>query len=227
MYKARTSILVLPILLFAAIGAQAQQFEMVHRLEYQNASNAKAALDALFEDDAMKGANATLYALDVGDADSPHLIVEDFDSYADRVDSVEKRTASHGWSKYLLGTQDAEYHGSSLIMVVDDHGKARHTAEYLAAYLIHTTDAAAYRVAVRELNDAIGNPGVLRLVAMRSGRTSVTHAVLIGGKDFAAVNTYIDKMLASDAYKAFVAKVGDTRKVVGLDMYRRIGSWGH
>ena len=112
-------------------------------------------------------------------------------------------------------------------MVVDDHGKARHTADYLAAFLIHTTDAATYRKAIEQLHDGIGDPGVLRLVALRTGNRAVTHAVLIGGKDFAAVNEYLDKLNASDAYQDFVERVGDTRKVVGLNMYRRIGSRGH
>lgn len=55
----------------------------------------------------------------------------------------------------------------------------------------------------------------------------MSHAVLIGGKDFATVSKYIDDLNKSDAYKAFVEKVGDTRKVVGLNMYRRIGTWGY
>ena len=51
--------------------------------------------------------------------------------------------------------------------------------------------------------------------------------MLIGGKDFAAVNAYLDKLLASKAYEDFVEKVGETRKVVGVTMYRRIAGWGY
>jgi hypothetical protein len=111
-------------------------------------------------------------------------------------------------------------------MVVDDHGATRRSAGYLAAYLINTTDPATYRTAVAEMTKAIGNPGVMRLVAMRTGDMSVTHAVLIGGADFKAVNEYLDKMYASDAYAKFVAKVRGIRKVVGLNMYRRVAAWG-
>lgn len=213
--------------MLVGFGAHAQQFEAVHNINFESTSGAKAALDALFEDDAMKDAKATLYALDFGDRKSSHLIVVDSDSYEVHMKNDAARQQSHGWANYLLATQGSEYVSGDMVMVIDDHGKPRHTAAYLAAYLIHTTDAATYREAIAELNDAIGNPGVLRLVALRTGRTSVTHAVLIGGDDFAAVNKYIDELTTSDAFAAFVAKVGDTRKVVGLDMYERVGAWGY
>ena len=219
--------LAVSILVLADASAQAQQFEVVHSLNYANPSAAKAALDALFNDDAMKDGKATLYAYDLGDHQSSHLVVEDFDSYEDRVAVDDSRRASHGWSKYLLATQDAEYVGSELIMVVEDHGKARHTAGYLAAFLIHTTDATAYSEAVAELAKAVRNPGVLRLVALRTGNRAVTHAVLIGGEDFAAVNEYLDKLYASEGFEKFIAEVKDIRKVVGMNMYRRIGTWGY
>ncbi len=226
MFKKTMSMLTVSFLVLGA-GAQAQQFEVVHMLNYQNGAAAKAALDALFADDAMKGGKATLYAYDAGDMQSTHFVVEDFDGYDARVRLDDSRRASHGWSKYLLATPDAEYVGSEIVMVVDDHGKARHTADYLIAYLIHTTDAAAYREAVKDLHEGVGDPGVLRLVALRTGNRAATHAVLIGGKDFAAVNKYMDKLLASDAYRVFAEQVGDIRKVVGVNMYRRIGGWGY
>ena len=100
------------------------------------------------------------------------------------------------------------------------------TPIYIAAFLINTRDAAAYRAAVAKLAKAIGNPGVMRLVQMRTGDMSVTHAVLIGGADFKAVNEFIDKMLASDAYATFNAEVRGIRQVMGLNMYRRVASWG-
>ena len=174
----------------------------------------------------MKGARVTLYALEFGENPTSHLVVEDFDDYADYTKSRKERIASHGWSRYQLATYDSEYVGSTLIMVVDDHGAARHTAGYLAAYLIHTTDAGAYRAAIAELDEATGNPGVMRLVAARTGSMGYTHAVLIGGKDFEAVNEYLDELFASEAFADFVAKVGDVRKVVGVDMYRRVATWG-
>lgn len=213
------------ILTFAGF-AHAQQIEAVHALDYDSTPRAEAALDSMFEDDAMQGSRATLYLAEFGDSESSHLVVEDFENYDEYMERRQRRLDSHGWARYLLQTPDAEYHGSTLVSVVDDHGAPRHTAGYLVAYLIHTTDAALYRSAVADLNEAIGNPGVLRLVALRSGNRAVTHAVLIGGADFAAVNEYMDRLYASEAFEEFVDKVGDTREVVGIDMYRRVATWG-
>lgn len=214
------------VLCFLSATSLAQQIEAVHGINYASSEQAEAALDALMKDDAMKGGRVTLYARDFGEAAASHLVVEDFDDYSAFETSRDRRIASHGWSRYLLATNDSEYLGSQLIQVVDEHGAPRHTAGYLAAYLIHTTDASTYRSAIADLDDAIGNPGVMRLVALRTGSMAYTHAVLIGGEDFESVNKYLDKLFASDAFADFNAKVGDTRKVVGVDMYRRVATWG-
>ena len=226
----RTSLLTLvmtAMLLAGAPPALAQKMEAVHALDYTSDEVAKAALGALMKDPAMKGARVTLYAKDFGDASSSHLVVEDFDDYAAYMSSTASRVASPGWSRYLLATNDnSKYLGSNMVLVVDDHGAPRHTAGYLAAILIQTSDAPKYRAAIAELGKALGNPGVLRLVQMRTGSAAVTHAVLVGGPDFKAVNEYLDKLWASDAFAAFAAKVGSIRKVVEIDMYRRVATWG-
>ncbi len=214
-------------MLLAGAPAIAQKMEAVHALDYTSDEVAKAALGALMQDPAMKGARVTLYAKEFGNAESSHLVVEDFDDYASYMSSTQKRVASHGWSRYLLATNDnSKYLGSDVVLVVDDHGAPRHTAGYLAAILIQSSDAPKYREAIAELSKAIDHPGVLRLVQMRTGSAAVTHAVLIGGPDFKAVNEYLDRLFASDAYAAFVAKVGSTRKMVGTSMYRRVATWG-
>ena len=214
-------------MLFVAAPAIAQKMEAVHAINYDSTEQAQAALGALVQDPAVKGARVTLYAKEFGAAESSHLIVEDSDDYAAYMTSRNKRLASPGWSRFLLATNDSsEYLDSQLALVVDDHGAPRHTAGYLAAVLIQTSDAPLYREAIAELAKAAGHPGVLRLVQMRTGSTAVTHAVLIGGPDFKAVNEYLDKLFASDAYAAFVKKVGSTRKMVGIDMYRRVATWG-
>lgn len=222
-----SALLVVSASLACAGQVQAQQFEIVHGVDYQSTSGAQAALDALFADKAMEGAKATLYASDLGAAETSHLVVVDFDNYDDYVTRNRRRMDSHGWSKYLLATQDANYHSSDMFVVVDDHGDARHSAGYLAAYLVNSSDAELYREAVSDLNEAIGNPGVLRLVARRTGARDFTHAVLIGGKDFATVNKYLDKLQGSDAYTRFIEKVGDTRELLGLYTYRRVAHWGY
>ena len=221
------SILAATALLFVTVPSLADKFEAVHAINYPSTSRAKDALDALMKDPAMNGAKVTLYAREFGDAQATHLVVEDFDTYAEYMDSTAKRLASPGWSRYLLETNvDSHYLGSELAMVVDDHGAARRSAGYLVAYLINTTDPATYRSAVADLNRGLGNPGVLRLVSLRSGSMAVTHAVLFGGQDFKAVNEYLDKLYASDAFAKFAAKVGPIRKVVGVDMYQRVATWG-
>lgn len=209
-----------------AVPAFAQQFEAVHAIDFDDYAQAKRAMDALMEDDSLKGGRVTLYSQEFGERGSSHLIVEDFDSYAAYTELTEKRLASHGWSKYLLEAMDSDYMGSNQMMVVDDHGAARHTANYLVAYLIRSTDGALYRSAIADLNEGVGNPGVLRLVAARTGNMAFTHAVLIGGPDFETVQNYLDKLYASEAFASFAKKVGDTRKVVGINTYYRVATYG-
>lgn len=215
------------VILLQAGPSFAQKFEAVHSVHHKNPTQAEESLAKLMKSDAMKDARVTLYAQTFGEYGSSHLVVEDFDNYKQYMATTGARVGSHAWSRYRLETMDSEYRGSNIFTVVDDHGAPRHSAGYLAAYLIHTTDAATYRSAIADLNAAIGNPGVLRLVAMRTGTRNFTHAVLIGGADFEAVNAFIDRLTASDAYADFVEKVGDIRKVVGLSMYRRVATWGN
>ncbi len=214
------------VIVLAASPAFAQKFEAVHAIDFDDYAKAKRAMDALMADDALKGGRVTLYSQEFGERGSSHLIVEDLDSYAAYTEITEKRLASHGWSKYLLEAMDSEYKGSDMYMVVDDHGAPRHTANYLVAYLIRSSDAALYRSAIADLNEGVGNPGVLRLVAARTGAMKNTHAVLIGGPDFETVQKYLDKLFASETFAEFVKKVGDTRKVTGVSTYYRVATYG-
>ena len=222
----RTLWLTIVLYVSFAGASHAQQIEAVHLINADSTNRAEAALDTLFEDDAMKGARVTLYQYSFGDMNSSHIIVADFDDYDDYMKSNEKRLGSHGWARYRLMAQDNEYLGSNLMAVVDDHGAARHTAGYLAAFAIRTPDPATYRQAITDLNEAAGNPGVLRLVAARTGNREATHFVLIGGEDFRAVNEYLDELFASEAFAEFSATVADIREVVSVTMYRRVATWG-
>lgn len=212
-------------LLFAGIS-NAQMMEAIHAVNFESTSRASAAMEELFEDEAVAGGRATLYVGDFGDMNSSHIVVVDADSYEKHMERNQRRVASHGWARYLLATADSEYVSGTLASVLADHGAPRHTAGYLVAFSIHTTNAGGYAAAIAELDDAIGNPGVLRLVALRSGGADATHAVLIGGDNFAEVAEYLDMMVQSDAFGEFVAEVGDYRKVVSVNWYRRIGTWG-
>lgn len=228
MTNIRRSVAVFLAFILASAGVQAQQFEAVYSLEGVSSSDAKAAMEDLFSDPAMKDVGGvTLYAGDFGVRDGSHKIVADFDSYAERAERDKKRRASHGWSRWQLAMQDAEFVAADMVGVVADLGKPRHTADYLLVYLLNVQDPAVYAAALKEMNDALGNPGVLRLVAMRSGSRAVTHAVLIGGAGFAAVNEYMDGLYASDAFRTFASKVSDIRSVVHIESYRKVGAWGY
>jgi len=216
----------LGVALLLATPAQAQQIEAVYAINFDVTARARAAIDDLFRDEAMSDSRATMYVAEFGDHNSSHIIVADFDGYEEYMEQNERRLASHGWARFLLRTPDAEFVESTLVQVVDDHGAARHTAGYLVAFLIRTSDPATYRTAISDLDEAIGNPGVLRLVAMRSGSTAVTHAVLIGGEDFAAVASYLDRLLASEAFDDFNDTVEEIREVVSVRWYRRVATWG-
>lgn len=227
MKKIKISTVVVSFFMLLSAAVQAQPFEAVYSLGGVSSSEAKAAMEDLFSDSAMKDAGVTLYAADFGVADGSLKIVADFDNYAQRAERDKKRRASHGWSRWQLAMQDAEFVAANMVAVVADYGKPRHTADYLLVYHVNVEDASVYAAALKEMNDALGNPGVLRLVAMRSGSRAVTHAVLIGGDDFAAVNEYMDKLYASDAFATFVAKVRDIRSVVHIESYRKVGAWGY
>ena len=85
--------------LFAAAPSLADKFEAVHSINYPDARQAEAALEGLMTDPAMKGAKLTLYAREFGEGGAAHLVVQDFDSYAEYMDSTAKRLASPGWTR--------------------------------------------------------------------------------------------------------------------------------
>ena len=215
---------------FALLGSyvQAQAIEAVYSLKFDSTDVVEAALTELFEDDALRGSKATLYVNDLGvPGGGTHTIVADYDNYAARTKLDKARVESHGWANYVLATQGSELVSADLAIVIEDFGKARHEAGYLVAFTMQVRDAGKYRDALAKMEKAIGNPGVLRLVAVRSGTTDVTHAVLVGASDFAAANEYLDKLYASDGFETFVEEVGDIRTVGNVAMYRRVGHRGY
>lgn len=217
-----------PALLLAWSTASGQAIETVYSLKYDNTDEAAAAIEELFEDDALRGSKVTLYAADFGVANgASHVVVADYDSYADRTRLDKMRIDSHGWANYMLKNQDTELVAADLVPVVRDFGRPRHTAGYLVVFLMSVSDPGAYLAALGELDDAIGNPGVLRLVAIRTGSTQVSHAVLVGADSFEAANAYLDKLFASDAYASFADKVKDIRSIQHVEMFRRVGAWGY
>lgn len=228
MRKVTIAALLMSLALLLSGYAQAQAIEAVYGLKFDSTDAVEAAMTDLFEDDALRGSKATLYAHDFGvPGDATHTIVADYDSYADRAKMDKARRQSHGWAKYLLTTHGSESVSADLVIVVKDYGKARHEAGYLVAFTMQVGDPGAYEAALDKLEDAIGHPGVMRFVAVRSGPADLSHAVLLGASDFAATNEYLDKLFASDAYAAFVREVGDFRTIKNVAMYRRVGAWGY
>ncbi|MGI9237802.1 MAG: hypothetical protein ACR2QZ_10425 [Woeseiaceae bacterium] len=220
--------------MLAAVGvllsgfAQAQAIEAVYSLKFDNTAMVEGAITELFKDDALRGSKATLYVHEFGvPGKATHTIVADYDNYAARDKADKARYESHGWSKYMLATHGSRLESAELVTVIKDYGKPRHEAGYLVAFTMQVSDAARYAAALDKLDDAVDNPGVLRLVGIRSGPADVTHAVLVGADDFAAANKYLDKLFASDAYAAFAADVGDVRKLLNVAMYRRVGAYGY
>lgn len=218
----------LSLALFFSGYAQAQAIEAVYGMRFENTAAVKAAMTELFEDNAIRGNRATLYAHDFGvPGEATHTIVADYDNYAARDKLDKARRESHGWANYLLATHDSEFVSGDLVVVVKDYGKPRHEAGYLVVFTMQVGDPGKYVAELDKLNDAVSHPGVLRLVALRSGPADMTHAVLIGASDFAAANKYLDKLFGSDAYANFRKEVGDMRKIHNVAMYRRIGAWGY
>lgn len=228
MKKTIKSTLLVCIALLISGYAHAQAIEAVYNLKFDGNVDVKAAMTELFADDALKGSKATLYAHDVGvPGEGSHTIVADYDNYAARAKLDKARVESHGWANYMLATHGSELVSADLVRVLKDYGKPRNEAGYLVAFTMQVGDPGAYVTALDKLNDAVGHPGVLRLVEIRSGAAEVTHAVLIGADDFAAANTYLDKLFASDGYAEFKKEVSDYRKIHNVAMYRRVGAWGY
>jgi len=214
--------------LFTSAYAQAQAIEAVYGVKFESTASVKAAMSELFEDNAMRGSKVTIYAHDLGvPGKATHTIVADYDNYAARDKMDKARRESHGWAKYMLATQDSKFVSGDLAVVVKDYGKARHEAGYLVVFTMQVKDPGKYVTELDKLNDAVSHPGVLRLVALRSGPANISHAVLVGAADFAAANKYLDTLFASDAYAAFAREVGDIRTLQNVAMYRRVGAWGY
>jgi hypothetical protein len=211
------SVLAAAMMLFAASAALADKFEAVHAIDYTDASHAKAALGDLMADPAMKGAKVTLYAREFGGGAASHLVVEDFDGYAEYMDSTAKRLASPGWSRYLLQTMaDSEYLGSNLAMVVDDHGASRRSAGYLAAFLVNASNDAWF-------GDSLAPHQHLEIARMRAKETQ---RYLLR-----ATNTGISAVIAPSG--AILARTGLFEKAVltaeitplaGATPYVRLGN---
>lgn len=63
-------------------------------------------------------------------------------------------------------------------------------------------------------------------VSCQSGEQAEAASSHLVVEDFGSYSEYMDKMYSSDAYAKFTARLSGSRKVVGINMYRRVTSWG-
>ena len=108
--------------------------------------------------------------------------------------------------------------------VVNGSGWRNHGAA--AVVFLTVRDPATYTAAFAELSGAMDNPGSVRLMEIRAGGMGTTHLAILTGSGTAAVNEYMDELLASDAFADFVAKVGEIRSVITASMFRRVKTYG-
>jgi hypothetical protein len=208
--------------------AAAAPVQAVHGLDVDNSAAFLAAIDTLFESDDIAEHKVSIWAA-VFDGSSPttHVVVEEFDSYAQYDAQTARRLGSNDWPRFGMASDDIlKSTGSALHIqrVADGSGWRNHDAA--AVFVMTVKDPAAYTAAFSEMIGAVDNPGSVRLMEIRAGGMGATHLAIITGESLASVNQYLDDLLASDAYRSFVGKVGEIRKIRTVSMYRRIRTHG-
>ena len=202
--------------------------EAVFNIDVEKPRAYVAALDRLFESEAMQDQKVALWAATFdGSSPATHVVVAEFDSYEQYVSQGSQRTGSAAWSAFVLEANDIASTVSNGLVVqrlVDGDGWRGHGS--LAAFIMTVKDPAAYTAAFSELIRSTDNPGSVRLMEMRAGGEGTTHVVLITAPGFVELNEYLDELLASAAYRDFAGKVSGNRTIRTVTMYRRIKTWG-
>ena len=212
-----------------AIGAaQAQVVERVVGLDVSNSRAHIAAMDRLFSSGVMQGQKATLWVAEF-DGSSPgnRTLVIEHDDYADFQSRGERVGGSRDWLDFQQAVEGTSKVTSSRLAVqraIIGSGWENHGA--LVAFSMSVSDPSTYLAAFNELIRSSENPGSARLMEMRFGGEGVTHVALISAADFTTMNEYLDDLLTSDAYRRFIGKVGDIRKIRTVSYLRRLKSWG-
>lgn len=227
LHKAAPGGLTASLVLLAGM-ALAEPLQTVVSLDVEHPAAFVSALDTMLESDDLAGNKVSLWA-SVFDGTSPttHVVVAEYDDY----ESYERRTArrldSGDWARFLLAIDDAsEVTNSALHIqrIADGSGWRNH--DFAAVFIMTVKDPAAYAAAFTDLIDAMDNPGSVRLMEIRAGGMGATHLAIITGDGMAAVNNYLDRLLASDAYRDFAGKVGEIRRINTVSMYRRVRTYG-
>ncbi len=209
--------------------AKADPLVGVFSLEVTNPAAFMGAMEQLLASDTMRDHNVTLWA-SVFDGTDPatHVVVAQFEDYEDFEELTQRRLTSPDWSEFLLSGTDV-WTGTATLMAIQrvSYGDSWQTDGAAAAVIMTVRDPATYTDAFKRVTESYGNPGSVRLMEIRAGGEGATHAVLYTAEGMAELNEYIDGLLGSDEYRAFVGEVGDIRTINTVNMFSRVKTWGN
>jgi hypothetical protein len=207
--------------------AKAGPIEAVYGLQVSDPAAMVSALDTLFQADAMKGNKATLWtAVFAGTRPATHVVVATFDSWQAMDEANGRRLNSDAWRQFTkTASTISERKATVLLSQLGAWGEGGDKHGAGAAFNMTVSDPARYAAALEKLTKGYGPKGMTRLMAVRAGGEGVTHIVLVTAPTMAELNTYLDGLFASDAYKTFSGEVGDIRKLQTVNMYQRVKTW--
>jgi hypothetical protein len=207
--------------------AKAGPIEAVYGLQVSDPAAMVSALDTLFQADAMKGNQVTLWtAVFAGTRPATHVVTATFDSYQAMDEANGRRLNSDAWRQFTKTAAGISERKATLLLTqvgAWGEGGDKHGAG--AAFNMTVSDPARYAAALGKLAKGYDAKAMTRLMAVRAGGEGVTHIVLVSAPTMAELNTYLDGLFASEAYKTFTGEVGDIRKLQTVNMYQRVKTW--
>ena len=215
------------ILMCMSGAAVADPVERYVSLDVSNPRAFVAALDSFRESGAMDGTTTSLWAA-MFDGSNPttHVVAISYDDYAEMQSVDERVFTSQEWGEYqdaIEGTNEVMALAMGVQRLAVGSGWHNHGSGMV--FNMTVRDPAAYAEAFAELMNAVDNPGSARLIEMRAGGQGATHIAIVTAPDFVALNTYIDELFASEAYRDFVDEVGEIRRINTTSIYRRVMTW--
>jgi hypothetical protein len=207
--------------------AKAGPIEAVYGLQVSDPGALVRALDTLFQDESMKGNRATLWAAAfTGTRPATHVVTATFDSYEAMDEANGRRLNGDAWQQYMKTAAGiSERKASLLLSQVGAWGEGGSQDGAGAAFNMTISDPARYAAALEKMVKSYGAKGMTRLMTVRAGGEGVTHIVLVTAPTMAELNTYLEGLFASDAFKTFSGEVGDIRKLQTVNMYQRVKTW--
>lgn len=206
---------------------QAAPVEAVIGLDVDNSRAFVSAMDAMFESGAMDGYDLTIWA-NAFDGTNPatHTLVASFDGYESYDRLTRQRLDHSGWLEFLQAIEGTST-GTSSLMAVEAFkaGEIADSHRSGVAFIMTVRDPAKYAAEFSKLTRAQGHPGSIRLMQLRYGSMGATHAVVMTAPSSAAMNEYLDKLLASEDYADFVDEVGDIRTINTVNNYALVKRW--